>query len=165
VGYLTVCPPRGPGSIPSHGGVFQGIFPWLIVLCRPVLSQRGRKWLKLPSMTTHNLRTARRKAEVQPRTDNGWLKKKLLSSHHIFNISSSKSFVFNLTVYFTCSYQMTHVFMILTFVFLHWIAIRSIRGLAVRIHTLRMVSGGFEPHWQKGHQTSIRSWAPTKSPC
>ena len=25
--YLTVCPPRGPGSIPSCGGGFQGIFP------------------------------------------------------------------------------------------------------------------------------------------
>ena len=41
----AVCPPRGPGSIPSHGGVFQGIFLWLIALCQPVLSQRGRKWL------------------------------------------------------------------------------------------------------------------------
>jgi len=31
--YLSVCPPRGPGSIPDHvgvfsvTGVFQGIFP------------------------------------------------------------------------------------------------------------------------------------------
>jgi len=24
--YLTVCPPRSPGSISSHGGVFQGVF-------------------------------------------------------------------------------------------------------------------------------------------
>jgi len=30
--YLTVCPHRGPGSIPSHGIVFQGIFPRLITL-------------------------------------------------------------------------------------------------------------------------------------
>ena len=66
--YLTVCPPRGPGSIPSHG-VFQGIFPWLITLYQPVLSQRGRKWLNLPSMTPHNLWTARRKAQVKPWTD------------------------------------------------------------------------------------------------
>jgi len=65
---LFVC----PGSIPSHGGVFQGIFPWLIALCQPVLSQCGRKWLNLPSKTPHNLWTARRKAEVQPRTDDGW---------------------------------------------------------------------------------------------
>ena len=27
---LTICPPRGPGSTPGHGEVFQGIFPWLI---------------------------------------------------------------------------------------------------------------------------------------
>jgi len=55
----------------SHGGVFQGIFPWLIALCQSVLSQRGRKWLKLPSKIPHNLWTARRKAEVQPWTDDG----------------------------------------------------------------------------------------------
>ena len=54
---------------PNHSGVFQGIFPWLITLCQPVLSQRGRKWLVLSSMTPHNLWTARGKAEVQPRTD------------------------------------------------------------------------------------------------
>jgi len=71
VGKLTVCPPRGPGSIPSHDGVFQGIFPWLIALCQPVLSQRGKKWLNLPAMTPHSLWTVRRKAEVQPRTDDG----------------------------------------------------------------------------------------------
>jgi len=28
--YLTVCPPRSPGSIPSRGGEFRGIFRWLI---------------------------------------------------------------------------------------------------------------------------------------
>jgi len=28
--YLTVCPPRGPGSISSRGREFPGIFPWLI---------------------------------------------------------------------------------------------------------------------------------------
>jgi len=68
---ITVRPPRGPVSIPSHGGVFQGIIPWLIALCQPVLSQRGRKWLNLPSKTSHNLWTVRRKAEVQPWTDDG----------------------------------------------------------------------------------------------
>jgi len=34
---LTVCHPRGPSSIRSHGGVFQGISPWLITLGQPVL--------------------------------------------------------------------------------------------------------------------------------
>jgi len=29
--YLTACPLCGLGSIPDHGGVFQGIFSWLIV--------------------------------------------------------------------------------------------------------------------------------------
>jgi len=63
--YLAVCPPcPGPGSIPSHGGVFQGIFLWLITLCQLVLSQCGRKWLNLPSMTPQNLWTVRRQAEV-----------------------------------------------------------------------------------------------------
>jgi len=42
---LTGCPLRGPDSIPSHGGVFHGNCTWLIILCQPVLSQRGRKWL------------------------------------------------------------------------------------------------------------------------
>jgi len=36
----TVCPPCGPSSIPSRGWVFQGIFPWLLTLCQPILSQR-----------------------------------------------------------------------------------------------------------------------------
>jgi len=43
---LTVCPSCGPGGgIFSHGGIFQGIFPWLITLCQPVLSQRT--WQKM----------------------------------------------------------------------------------------------------------------------
>jgi len=63
---LTVC---GLGSISSHGEVFQGIFPRLITLCQPVLSQLDRKWLNLPSVAPHNLLTARRKAEVQLWTD------------------------------------------------------------------------------------------------
>jgi len=58
-------------QFPAMCGVSQGIFLWLITLCQPVLSQRGRKWLNLSSMTPYNLWTARRKAEVQPRTDNG----------------------------------------------------------------------------------------------
>jgi len=64
------CLPHGQGSIPSHGGVFQGIFPWLITLCQSVLSQRDRKWLNLASMAPHNLWTLRRQAEVQSWTDN-----------------------------------------------------------------------------------------------
>jgi len=39
--YLTVCPLHGPGSIP--GRVFQGMFPWLITLRLPFLSQFTRK--------------------------------------------------------------------------------------------------------------------------
>jgi len=58
-------------QFPATAGVFQGIFPWLIALCQPVLSQRGRKWLNLPSKTPNNLWTARRKAEVQPWTGDG----------------------------------------------------------------------------------------------
>ena len=69
---LTACSPCGPGSIPSHGGVFHGNFPWLIALCQPVLSSHDKKWLNLPSMTPHNLWTARKKAKVQIWTDNGW---------------------------------------------------------------------------------------------
>ena len=63
--YLTVCPLRDPGSIPSHDVVFQGISPWPITLCQPVLSQCGIKWLNLPSMTPYNLWTLRRMTEVQ----------------------------------------------------------------------------------------------------
>jgi len=50
---------------------FKGLFPRLITLCQPVLSQRGKKVAQSPSMTPHNLWTARRKAKVQPWTDNG----------------------------------------------------------------------------------------------
>jgi len=66
---LTVCSSCGPGSIPSHGGVFHRMFPWLTTLCQLVLSQRSRKWLNLPSKVPHNLWTARRKAKVQPWPD------------------------------------------------------------------------------------------------
>ena len=52
--------------------IFHGIFPWLVTLCQPVLSQRVGKWLKLPSMAPHNLWTLKRKAKVHPWTDNGW---------------------------------------------------------------------------------------------
>jgi len=41
-------------------------FSWLITLRQPVLSQRGKNWLNLPSMAPHNLWTPRRKGEVQP---------------------------------------------------------------------------------------------------
>ena len=33
--YLTVCSRHGADSIPSHGRVFQGLFPWLITRCQP----------------------------------------------------------------------------------------------------------------------------------
>jgi len=48
------------GSIPIHSKVCQGIFPWLITFCQSDLSQRGRKWPNLSSMTPLNLWTSRR---------------------------------------------------------------------------------------------------------
>ena len=51
-------------------------FLWLITLCQPILSQRCRKWLNLPSMSPHNVRTARKKTEVQIWTDDGCKKRK-----------------------------------------------------------------------------------------
>jgi len=53
-------------QLPATAEYLQGIFPWLIALCQPVLSQRDRKWLNLPSVASHNLWTLRRKAEAQP---------------------------------------------------------------------------------------------------
>jgi len=51
---LTYCPPCGPGSDLSYGGVFQRIFPWLIALCQPVLRQFGRKSVKVSAtFVTH----------------------------------------------------------------------------------------------------------------
>jgi len=47
-----------------------------ITFCQPLLSQRGRKWLNLPSMALHNLWTSRRKAEIQPWIDKGRKKTK-----------------------------------------------------------------------------------------
>jgi len=49
----TFCPLSGPGLISSHGGVFQGIYRWLIALCQPILSQCGKKWLNFPSINYH----------------------------------------------------------------------------------------------------------------
>jgi len=72
---LTVCPSCGPGSILGHNGEIQGIFPWLITLCQPALSQHGREWLNLPSMTPHRLWTMARKTKTQLQTDKGWIKK------------------------------------------------------------------------------------------
>jgi len=43
----------------------------VLLVARVMIGQRGRKWPSLHSMTPHNLWTSRRKAEVQPRTDNG----------------------------------------------------------------------------------------------
>jgi len=60
--YPTVCPTRGTGTVPRCGRVFRGIFPWLITLCQPVLSQCGGKWLNLPSLAPHSLWTSKRKA-------------------------------------------------------------------------------------------------------
>ena len=47
--HLTVYPLRGLGLSPGCGGLFQGIFPWLIMFCQPFLSQSGRKWVNLDS--------------------------------------------------------------------------------------------------------------------
>ena len=77
--YLTICPPCGLGSIPDRGGVFQEIFPWLITFCQPVLSQCCRKWLNLFSMAPHSLWISRRKAEVQPWTQNSRRKENSLN--------------------------------------------------------------------------------------
>jgi len=63
------------GFNPDSSGVFLGIFPWLITLCQPVMSQRGRKWFHLSSMVPHTLWKSRRKAEIQPQMDNGEVKR------------------------------------------------------------------------------------------
>ena len=68
--YLTVRLLRGTGLTPSRVGTFQGIFPWLITLCQPVLRQHGRKLPTLPSTASHNLLKLRRTVKVQPWTDN-----------------------------------------------------------------------------------------------
>jgi len=47
--HLTVDSLRGPGLI---GPIFQGIFPWLITLCQPILSRGGKKWLNPLNGTT-----------------------------------------------------------------------------------------------------------------
>jgi len=56
----TDCPLHGLGSNPGHGGVFEGKFPWLITPCKPVLSQRGRKWHQT---------VMRRKVHIQPHAE------------------------------------------------------------------------------------------------
>jgi len=70
----TDCLLRGPGWIFGSCRVSQGIFPWLITLYQPALSQCGRRWFNLPSMAPHNLWTSKRKVYIQCWTDNGWKK-------------------------------------------------------------------------------------------
>ena len=62
--------PVAPGSIPSQGGIFQGIFRWLITLCQPVLNQRGRKCLNGTTRPVDMEEEGR-----SPTTDRRWLKK------------------------------------------------------------------------------------------
>ena len=45
---ISDCPLHGPGLIPGHDEVFQGIFPWLIALCRPIPSQFWEKMAQSP---------------------------------------------------------------------------------------------------------------------
>ena len=58
-------------QFPDHDGVFHVSFPWLITLCQPVLSQRGRKWLNLLSMAPHNPK----EETVHQTMDRQWLEK------------------------------------------------------------------------------------------
>jgi len=71
--YLTVCPLSGPGSNSVHGRVFHRIFPWLITLCQPFLMPLWQKMAQSPLRAPHNMWRSRRKAFVQPWTDNGLL--------------------------------------------------------------------------------------------
>ena len=69
---LTICPPCGPGSIPSYDRAQHGIFPWLITLCQPTLSQRGRK--RANSHQWHHTTCRRREGSTMNRQ---WLKTKI----------------------------------------------------------------------------------------
>jgi len=64
--YLTVCLLHAPGSIPCHGGLVQGIFPWLI---------------------THTLRGNRHRQVITTTPP----QKPCPSDHHSFNISVKSS--------------------------------------------------------------------------
>jgi len=75
--YLTICSPHGPCHDSSVGewmylavGFNSQPIPWLFTLCQPALSQRGRKWLNLPSTCGHWVRRPKsnhgqRMAEIQ----------------------------------------------------------------------------------------------------
>ena len=41
--YHSVCSRCGPGSIPGHGGIYKGIFPWLITRASLYTVQGGPK--------------------------------------------------------------------------------------------------------------------------
>ena len=62
--YVTVHHPCDRGAIPDHGGVFQGIFPWLIMCAALYTVQRAPKsgaapfWIKsLQSHEEHEMPT------------------------------------------------------------------------------------------------------------
>jgi len=69
------CPLHGlsEGSIPGHGRVFRVIFPWLITLCQPVLSRRGRKWLNPPLNGTTQPADTEEEGQ-SPTMDRQWLR-------------------------------------------------------------------------------------------
>jgi len=116
--YLTVCPLRGQGHDSSVGewmylfvlsvaramialwenkcislsSLLPGFNSRLITLCQPVLSPLGRKWLNLPLNGPHNLWTSRRKAEVQPWGDKGWVSLSQPISRMIHNLTDREGY-------------------------------------------------------------------------
>jgi len=91
--YFTGRPFCGLGSIPDHGGAFWEVFPGLITLYRTVLSQRGRKWLNLPTQAMEIKEEGR-----NPTMDRQWLKwKKTFTDSWSYSLSES-CFVFEFSL-------------------------------------------------------------------
>jgi len=57
-------------QLPAMVEYFKGFFPGWSHSANPLGANVAEKWLNLPSMAPHGLWTAKRKAEVQPWTDN-----------------------------------------------------------------------------------------------
>jgi len=72
--YLTVCRLCGPDSIPSRGGVFLGIFPWLITL--PTGSEPG--WQKIVRFPFNGTTEPVDMEGLHPTKDRQWIKNQMV---------------------------------------------------------------------------------------
>jgi len=77
--YLIVCPFCGPGSIPGHGGVFQGIFS---LADHTLPTHHEPAWQKMTQspLQWHHTSCGIESEGLRPTAVRQWLKKKIMNA-------------------------------------------------------------------------------------